>query len=151
MLAAHSTDSSLKGCVEPRAVPLLRGHISHCPLISVCARVPRVCLVPSVVRRCAAVPRGGQRRPPPPRASPSWEVQLPEIRPEHPLQGAALCRAPWWGIHPRSEGSVARGAALALGAVGGGGRRREGAAAAALRSADPHLLSAPPRTAKLRR
>lgn len=64
--------------------------------------------------------------PPPPRASPSWEVQLPEIRPEHPLQGAALCRAPWWGIHPRSEGSVARGAAPALGAVGGGGKEKGG-------------------------
>lgn len=63
---------------------------------------------------------------PPPRASPSWEVQLPEIRPEHPLQGAALCRAPWWGIHPRSEGSVARGAAPALGAVGGGGKEKGG-------------------------
>lgn len=92
----------------------------------------------------------GWAAPPPPRASPSWEVQLPEIRPEHPLQGAALCRAPWWAIHPRSEGSVARGAAPALGAVGGG-KEREGAAAAALRSADPHLLSAPLRTAKLRR
>lgn len=110
-----------------------------------------MCLVPSVVRRSVLPCLGVGSAAPPPRASPSWEVQLPEIRPEHPLQGAALCRAPWWGIHPRSEGSVARGAAPALGAVGGGGRRREGAAAAALRSADPHLLSAPPRTAKLRR
>lgn len=150
MLAAHSTDSSLKGCVEPRAVPLLRGHISHCPLICVCPSA--TCVFGSLCRTslcCRA--SGWAAPPPPPRASPSWEVQLPEIRPEHPLQGAALCRAPWWGIHPRSEGSVARGAAPALGAVGGGGRRREGAAAAALRSADPHLLSAPPRTAKLRR